>query len=92
MNSSLYTYLEQKSAHYLNINKIIDRALKRTHLLQTIAVVPIPAVGVAQFGSMQKVSMLVSESNFYMMLKEKAMFMIMVSFSWLLEQSLYKFA
>ncbi|WVZ74238.1 hypothetical protein U9M48_022447 [Paspalum notatum var. saurae] len=39
--------------------------------IKTIALVPIPAFGVAQFGSMQKVRMLVSESNFHMILTEK---------------------
>ena len=63
-----------------------------THLLQTIAVVPIQAFGVAQFGSMQKVSTLVFESNFHMILKEKAIPMIMASLFRLLEQFLNKFA
>ena len=60
-------------------------SLKRTHLLQTIAVVPIQAFGVAQFGSMQKVSTLVFESNFHMILTEKAIPMIMASLFRLLE-------
>jgi hypothetical protein len=66
INNLVYTYLQQKPVHYLKYYKLlsIDQLLKSIHLIQTIAVVPMPAFGVAQFGSMQKVSILVFWKQF----------------------------
>lgn len=73
INSLLYTYLQQKPVHHLKYYKLlsIDQLLKSIHLIQTIAVIPMPAFGVALFGSMQKVSILVFGSNFHTILTEK---------------------